>query len=45
MIPPFDLDKIRFATDEPIFQRAIGLYEKEKVTQFKANHFGSSAIC
>jgi hypothetical protein len=36
MTPPkFDLDKIKFATDAPTFQKAVALYEGEKVTQFK----------
>ncbi|MBL7155078.1 MAG: SWIM zinc finger family protein [Candidatus Portnoybacteria bacterium] len=35
MRPSYNLDKIKFATDEPTFERAIGLYENGKVTQFK----------
>ena len=35
MRPAFDLDKIKFATDKPTFEKAVGLYENEKVTQFK----------
>jgi hypothetical protein len=36
MTPPkFDLDKIKFATDAPTFQKAVALYEGGKVTQFK----------
>jgi hypothetical protein len=36
MTPPrFDLDKIKFATDEPTFQKAVALYEGGKVKQFK----------
>jgi|SRR5680860_401467 len=35
MEPVFNLDKIKFATDEPTFERAVGLYESGKVTQFK----------
>ena len=35
MQPKYDLDKIKFATDEPTFEKAVGLYENGKVTQFK----------
>jgi len=35
MKPVYDLDKIKFATDRPTFERAVGLYEDGKVTQFK----------
>ncbi|MCX5699505.1 MAG: hypothetical protein NTX01_07390 [Candidatus Omnitrophica bacterium] len=33
MIPAYDLNKIKFATDEATFQRAVGLYENGKVTE------------
>jgi len=35
MPPKFTLDKIKFATDAPTFEKAVDLYEKGKVTQFK----------
>ena len=35
MQPTYNLDKIKFATDEPTFERAVGLYEDGKITQFK----------
>ncbi|MBU1164641.1 hypothetical protein KKA15_03705 [Patescibacteria group bacterium] len=35
MQPSYDLDKIKFATDAPTFERAVDLYESSKVTQFK----------
>mgnify|MGYP001580435608 CR=1 FL=1 len=35
MRPKYNLDKIKFATDEPTFEKAVGLYENGKVTQFK----------
>ena len=35
MQPSYNLDKIKFATDEPTFEKAVGLYENGKVTQFK----------
>ena len=44
MKPTYNLDKIKFATDEPTFERAIGLYEGEKVTKFKKELNGFSAI-
>lgn len=31
----YDLDKIKFATDGPTFEKAVGLYEDEKVTKFR----------
>jgi hypothetical protein len=45
MTPPkFDLDKIKFATDAPTFQKAVALYEGGKVTQFKKGIRGYSAV-
>lgn len=44
MQPNFDLDKIKFATDKPTFDRAVGLYENEKVTQFKEGIGSYSAV-
>lgn len=35
MPPKFNLDKIKFATDRPTFERAVDLYESGKVTKFK----------
>lgn len=33
-MPKYDLDKIRFGTDKGTFERAVGLYESSKVTDF-----------
>ena len=33
MIPTYDLNKIKFATDEATFNRAVGLYENGKVAE------------
>ncbi|KKK69172.1 hypothetical protein LCGC14_2936690, partial [marine sediment metagenome] len=44
MRPAYDLDKIKFATDGPTFERAISLYESGKVTQFKEDFGGYSAV-
>jgi hypothetical protein len=44
MFPQYDLDKIKFATDAPTFERAVGLYEGGKVTQFEKDAWGCSAI-
>ena len=44
MRPSYDLDKIKFATDRSTFERAVGLYEDGKVTQFKNELDGFSAI-
>jgi len=35
MLPSYNLDKIKFATDGPTFERAVGLYEGGRVTKFK----------
>jgi len=35
MYPDYNLDKIKFGTGNPTFERAVGLYESRKVTQFK----------
>src|SRR3989338_4263888 len=32
----YDLNKIKFATDEATFKRAVGLYESGKVTKIEA---------
>ena len=34
MLLNYDLNKIKFATDEATFQRGVGLYEDGKVTDF-----------
>ena len=44
MQPIYDLDKIKFGTGEPTYGRAIGLYENGKVTKFKKDFRGYSAI-
>ncbi len=44
MIPSYDLKKIKFATDWATFERAVGLYEGGKVTQFENVGHGFSAI-
>lgn len=35
MRPRYDLDKIKFATDEPTFEKAVELYESGKVKRFQ----------
>lgn len=44
MRPAYDLDKIKFATDQPTFERAVGLYETGKITQFEDDFGGYSAV-
>ena len=44
MFPLYDLDKIKFATDGPTFERAVGLYENGKVTEFQEVMHGFSAV-
>ncbi len=42
--PLYSFDKIRFATDPPTFQRAVELYQRQKVTKFQADAIGYSAV-
>jgi len=42
--PKFDLDKIKFATDAPTFEKAVVLYESEKVTKFEEGIGSYSAV-
>lgn len=44
MLPDYDLEKIKFATDRPTFEKAVDLYEEGKVTQFKEGIRAYSAI-
>ena len=44
MPPKYDLDKIKFATDGPTFEKAVDLYEKGKVTKFEEGIGGYSAV-
>lgn len=44
MLPNYDLDKIKFATDGPTFERAVDLYESGKVTEFRSFMDGFSAV-
>jgi len=43
MKPQYDIDKIKFSTDVQTFQRAIGLYESGKITQFQETPRGFEA--
>jgi hypothetical protein len=42
--PDYDLNKIKFATDGPTFEKAVGLYESGKVTKFENMMDGFSAV-
>ena len=44
MRPAYDLDKIKFGVGSPTFERAVGLYEDKKVTKFKEDFGGYSAV-
>lgn len=44
MKPKYDLDKIKFATDGPTFEKAVDLYESGKVTKFKDTGFTCTAV-
>lgn len=41
--PSYNLDKIRYATDQATFERAVDLFERGKVTDVKADGIGYSA--
>jgi len=42
--PDYDLDKIKYGTDAPTFEKAVGLYEKKKVTKFMEGIRSYSAV-
>ena len=44
MTPTYDLNKIKFATDEATFQRAVDLYESGKVTEVKERMGAFTAV-
>ena len=44
MQPKYDLEKIKFATDGPTFEKAVELYESGKVTQFEEGVDAYSAV-
>lgn len=44
MKPTYNLDKIKFGVGSPTFERAVGLYENGKVTEFKEEISGFSAV-
>ena len=37
MLTTYNLDKIKFSTDEQTYERAVGLYEGGKVTRLKGS--------
>jgi len=43
MMPAYNLDKIKFATDGSTFDRAVGIYESGGVKNFKDTGFGFTA--
>ncbi len=42
--PDYDLNKIKFATGQPTFEKAVALYESGKVTQFEEGIRSYSAV-
>ncbi len=44
MKPSFDIDKIKYATDQPTYEKAVGLYESGKVTRVKEGFGSYSAV-
>jgi uncharacterized Zn finger protein len=43
-LPAYDIDKIKFATNAPTFQKAVALCESGKVTRFEAGINAFSAV-
>ena len=43
MQPTYNLDKIKFATDRPSFEKAAGIYDSGGVDDFKEDSFGFAA--
>src|SRR3989339_1618089 len=44
MRPAYNLDKIKFAADQPTYEKAVVLYEAGKVTRFKEGISSYSAV-
>lgn len=44
MTPKYNLDKIKFTTDAPTWEKAVELYRKGKVVEVKGDEIGFSAI-
>jgi len=44
ILPAYNLDKIKFATDEATFAKAVDLHDSGKVTKFKEDIMGYSAV-
>ncbi|MHB8173969.1 MAG: SWIM zinc finger family protein [Nitrospirota bacterium] len=44
MRPKYDLDKIKYATDAPTFEKAVALYESGRVTQLEESIRAYSAV-
>ncbi len=44
MKPAYNLDKIKFATDQPTYEKAVALYEAGKVMRFKEGIGAYSAV-
>ena len=42
--PNYNLDKIKFATDEPTWEKAVRLYQEGKITKFSETPSGFSAV-
>ena len=44
VIPKFDIEKIKYGTDKATFDRAIKLYESEKITKFNELYASFCAV-
>jgi hypothetical protein len=44
MHPMYDLEKIKYATDGPTFERVVHLYQNGKITQFEEGIGSYSAV-
>ena len=42
--PKYDLDKVKFATGSPVWERAVDLYERGKVTRFEDRGTSFAAV-
>ena len=43
MFPQYDLNKIKLGVDQKTWEKAVGIYETEKVTEFEESYSGYTA--
>ena len=44
MVPQYDLEKIKSGVEGKVWDKAVALYEGNKITEFEESHFGFSAL-